>query len=53
MLLAGLGLVTLLLAATSAASVVDPVLTAAVGAPTLVVLAAVVLGGLAGSSPVA
>ncbi len=48
-LLAGLGLVTLLFAATSAAAVADPVLAAAVGAPTLVVLAAVVLGGLAGS----
>ena len=48
-LLAGLGLVTLLFAATSAAAVADPVLSAAVGAPTLVVLGAVVLGGLAGS----
>lgn len=48
-LLAGLGLVTLLFAATSAAAVGDPVLSAAVGAPGLVVLGAVVLGGLAGS----
>ncbi len=48
-LLAGLGLVTLLFAATSAASVTDPALVRAVGAPTLVVLGAVVLGGVAGS----
>ncbi len=47
--LSGLGLVTLLFAATSAAAVTDPVLEAAVGAPALVVLAAVVLGGVAGS----
>lgn len=46
-----LGLVTLLIAALSAMSVTDPALAAAVGedAPVLIVLFAVVLGGLAGS----
>ena len=47
----GLGLVTLLVAATSAAAVLDPELAAAVGtsAPVLAVLAAVLVGGIAGS----
>ena len=47
-----LGLVTLLIAATSAAAVLDPALEAAIGssAPLLIVLAAMVLGGLAGSA---
>lgn len=47
----GLGLVTLLIAATSAASVLDPVLARSVGgsAPVLVVLGSVLLGGIAGS----
>lgn len=47
----GLGLVTLLIAATSAVAVGDPALTSYVGkaAPLLVVLAAVLLGGIAGS----
>lgn len=47
----GLGLVTLLVAALNAASVLDPALAAAVGtsAPVLVVLGAVVLGGITGS----
>jgi uncharacterized membrane protein YqgA involved in biofilm formation len=47
----GLGLVTLLVAATSAASVLDPTLTAEVGssAPVLIVLGSVVLGGILGS----
>ena len=46
-----LGLVTLLIAALSAASVNNPVLTAAVGddAPVLIVLFALVLGGVTGS----
>ncbi len=46
-----LGLVTLLIAGLSATSVVDPTLTSAIGpdAPVLVVLGAVVLGGIAGS----
>ncbi len=46
-----LGLVTLLIAALSARSVSDPALAAAVGedAPVLIVLFALVLGGLAGS----
>ncbi len=48
----GLGLVTLLIAASSAAAVGDPALGAAVGgsAPLLVVLASLVLGGILGSS---
>ncbi len=47
----GLGLVTLLVAATSALSVRDPVLSAAVGTggPILVVLGSLLLGGMAGS----
>ncbi len=47
----GLGLVTLLIAALSAAAVDDDVLRRAVGdsAPVLIVLAAVLLGGIAGS----
>ena len=47
----GLGLVTLLVAALSAASVRDPALARAVGsaAPTLIVLGSVLLGALAGS----
>lgn len=47
----GLGLVTLLIAATSAVAVGDPALTAYVGeaAPLLIVLGAVLLGGIAGS----
>lgn len=47
----GLGLVTLLVAATSAAAVVDPELLDAVGssAPVLIVLGAVLLGGILGS----
>jgi uncharacterized membrane protein YqgA involved in biofilm formation len=47
----GLGLVTLLVAATSAAAVVDPALVDAVGtsAPVLIVLGAVVVGGILGS----
>ncbi|WP_299057596.1 DUF554 domain-containing protein [uncultured Nocardioides sp.] len=47
----GLGLVTLLIAASSAVAVSDPVLAAAVGdaAPTLIVLGAVLLGGITGS----
>ena len=47
----GLGLVTLLVAATSSAAVLDSQLSAAVGtsAPVLIVLAAVLLGGIAGS----
>lgn len=46
-----LGLVTLLIAATSAWSVLDPDLSAAVGdsAPMLIVLAAMLVGGIAGS----
>ncbi|GAA1911554.1 hypothetical protein GCM10009737_11330 [Nocardioides lentus] len=48
----GLGLVTLLIAATSALAVTDPALTAAVGdaAPMLIVLAAIALGGILGSA---
>lgn len=47
----GLGLVVLLVAAMSAAAVLDPELSAAVGtsAPVLVVLAAVLVGGITGS----
>lgn len=47
----GLGLVTLLIAGTSAMSVLDPDLAAAVGdsAPLLIVLGAVLLGGITGS----
>ena len=47
----GLGLVTLLVAALSAIAVTDPALVAAVGAdaPVLIVLGAVLLGGIAGS----
>jgi uncharacterized membrane protein YqgA involved in biofilm formation len=47
----GLGLVTLLVAALSAASVVDPALARAVGssAPVLIVLGAVLIGGIIGS----
>ena len=47
----GLGLVTLLVAATSAASVVDGELVAAVGssAPVLIVLGSVLIGGITGS----
>lgn len=47
----GLGLVTLLVAATSAAAVLDPELVDAVGAsaPVLVVLGSVLVGGIAGS----
>lgn len=47
----GLGLVTLLIAAISAASVVDPQLARAVGssAPVLIVLGAVLVGGILGS----
>ncbi len=47
----GLGLVTLLIAALSAMAVTDPVLASAVGdsAPVLIVLAAVVVGGITGS----
>lgn len=47
----GLGLVTLLVAALSAMAVSDPELSAAVGdsAPVLIVLGAVLLGGIAGS----
>ena len=47
----GLGLVTLLIAALSAVAVTDPVLADAVGdsAPVLIVLGAVLLGGIAGS----
>jgi uncharacterized protein len=47
----GLGLVTLLIAATSAASVLDPQLAREVGssAPVLIVLGSVVLGGIVGS----
>jgi len=47
----GLGLVTLLVAALSAVAVTDPTLTGAVGdsAPVLIVLGAVLLGGIAGS----
>jgi uncharacterized protein len=47
----GLGLVTLLVAATSAAAVVDGELVAAVGdsAPVLIVLGAVLVGGIVGS----
>jgi uncharacterized membrane protein YqgA involved in biofilm formation len=47
----GLGLVTLLVAALSAASVVDPALARAVGssAPVLIVLGAVLVGGIIGS----
>jgi uncharacterized membrane protein YqgA involved in biofilm formation len=46
-----LGLVTLLVAATSALAVLDPVLIGAVGAsaPVLIVLGALLLGGIAGS----
>lgn len=46
-----LGLVTLLIAATSAAAVLDPALAGAVGdsAPMLIVLGALLLGGIAGS----
>lgn len=47
----GLGLVTLLVAALSAAAVLDPVLSEAVGdsAPVLIVLGSLLLGGIAGS----
>jgi uncharacterized membrane protein YqgA involved in biofilm formation len=47
----GLGLVTLLVAAISAAAVVDPALPRAVGssAPVLIVLGSVLLGGIVGS----
>lgn len=47
----GLGLVTLLVAALNAASVTDPVLTAAVGtaAPVLLALGSVLVGGITGS----
>lgn len=47
----GLGLVTLLIAATSALAVLDPALADAVGesAPMLIVLAAVLVGGIIGS----
>ena len=47
-----LGLVTLLIAASSAAAVTDPALLAAVGesAPTLIVLGSLVLGGVIGSA---
>ncbi|WP_370290892.1 DUF554 domain-containing protein [Nocardioides sp.] len=47
----GLGLVTLLIAATSAMAVLDPALAASVGdsAPLLIMLGAVLLGGIAGS----
>jgi uncharacterized membrane protein YqgA involved in biofilm formation len=47
----GLGLVTLLVAAISAAAVVEPELTEAVGssAPVLIVLGAVLIGGIIGS----
>lgn len=47
----GLGLVTLLVAGLSAVSVLDPALSAAVGgsAPVLVVLGAVLVGGIVGS----
>jgi uncharacterized membrane protein YqgA involved in biofilm formation len=47
----GLGLVTLLIAALSAVAVLDPALSAAVGdsAPVLIVLGAVLIGGIAGS----
>ncbi|GAA3743743.1 DUF554 family protein [Salinactinospora qingdaonensis] len=46
-----LGLLVLLIAATNAASVVDPALTARVGstAPMLIVLGALLIGGIAGS----
>ncbi|MFC7328384.1 DUF554 domain-containing protein [Marinactinospora rubrisoli] len=46
-----LGLVVLLIAATSAASVLDPVLTEATGsgAPTLIVLGSLLVGGIVGS----
>lgn len=47
----GLGLVTLLIAAASAASIADPAWTEAVGdsAPMLIVLGSVILGGIIGS----
>jgi uncharacterized membrane protein YqgA involved in biofilm formation len=47
----GLGLVTLLVAATSAATVLDPALSRAVGssAPVLIVLGSVLIGGIVGS----
>ncbi len=47
----GLGLVTLLIAAVSAASIVDPAWSAAVGesTPMLIVLGALLIGGIAGS----
>lgn len=47
----GLGLVTLLVAALSAAAIMDPALIAAVGssAPVLIVLGAVLIGGITGS----
>jgi uncharacterized membrane protein YqgA involved in biofilm formation len=47
----GLGLVTLMVAVLSAAAVVDPVLAADVGgsAPVLIVLGALLIGGIAGS----
>lgn len=47
----GLGLVTLLIAALSAASIADPAWTAAVGtsAPMLIVLASLIVGGVIGS----
>ncbi len=47
----GLGLVTLLVAASAATSVADPAWSAAVGssAPTLIVLGSIVLGGIVGS----
>jgi uncharacterized protein len=46
-----LGLVTLLIAATAAASIVDPAWAAAVGdsAPMLIVLGSLLLGGIVGS----
>lgn len=47
----GIGLVTLLIAATAAMDVTDPALTTAVGdsAPMLIVLGALILGGIVGS----
>lgn len=45
----GLGLVTLVIAGTTAAAVGSPALDEAVGAPLLVVLGAVLLGGITGS----
>lgn len=46
----GLGLVTLVIAGTTAATVASPALERAVGAPLLVVLGAVLVGGIAGSA---